>query len=295
MGAEVVAWDDNAGARAPRPAADGAARSVRGRHGDATRWCCRPAFRIRCRRRIRSAARARAAGVPILSDAELLFQAVRAAGSRARFAGITGTNGKSTTTALLAHILAGAGVPVAAGGNLGPAALACRCCPMTASMCWRCRPTCWSDSPRSASMRRRCSISVRRPSGSPWRHGRLCRRQARDLRRGRRTQRPRGDRHRRCAVARHGGIAATAALHDLRRQPADIWCDATACCATPTGRSCAWRDARALPGAHNAQNAAAAAAMALALGVAARDDRARHRELSRPAAPPAARRRRSTA
>ena len=65
-----------------------------------------------------------AAGVPILSDAELLYRAVRAAGSRARFAGITGTNGKSTTTALLAHILDGAGVPVAAGGNLGTAALA---------------------------------------------------------------------------------------------------------------------------------------------------------------------------
>ncbi len=70
------------------------------------------------------AAAAIAAGVPVLSDAELLFQAVRGAGSRARFVGITGTNGKSTTTALLAHILAALGVPVAAGGNLGPAALA---------------------------------------------------------------------------------------------------------------------------------------------------------------------------
>ena len=69
------------------------------------------------------ALRAIAAGVPILSDVELLFQAVRASGSRARFAGITGTNGKSTTTALLAHILGRAGLPVAAGANLGPAAL----------------------------------------------------------------------------------------------------------------------------------------------------------------------------
>ncbi|AQU86707.1 UDP-N-acetylmuramoyl-L-alanine--D-glutamate ligase [Komagataeibacter nataicola] len=63
------------------------------------------------------------AGVPILSDAELLFRAVRAAGGRARFAGVTGTNGKSTTTVLLAHMLACGGIPVAAGGNLGPAAL----------------------------------------------------------------------------------------------------------------------------------------------------------------------------
>ncbi len=70
------------------------------------------------------AAAAIAAGVAVLSDAELLFQAVRRAGSRARFAGVTGTNGKSTTTALLAHVLGAVGVPVAAGGNLGPAALA---------------------------------------------------------------------------------------------------------------------------------------------------------------------------
>ena len=70
-----------------------------------------------------AAARAIAAGVPILSDAELLFRAVRAAGSAARFVGITGTNGKSTTTALLAHILTETGIACAAGGNLGPAAL----------------------------------------------------------------------------------------------------------------------------------------------------------------------------
>lgn len=63
-------------------------------------------------------------GIPILSDAELLYQAIRALGSKARFAGITGTNGKSTTTALLAHILGVAGVPHAAGANFGPAALA---------------------------------------------------------------------------------------------------------------------------------------------------------------------------
>ena len=75
------------------------------------------------------AARARAWRVPILSDAELLFRAVRRAGSRARFVGITGTNGKSTTTALLAHILARPGGKVAAGGNLGPASLALKLLP----------------------------------------------------------------------------------------------------------------------------------------------------------------------
>ena len=70
-----------------------------------------------------AAAAAQAAGAPILVDADFLYRAVRAAGSAARFAGITGTNGKSTTTALLGHILERAGVPVAIGGNLGTAAL----------------------------------------------------------------------------------------------------------------------------------------------------------------------------
>ncbi|MCX5615968.1 UDP-N-acetylmuramoyl-L-alanine--D-glutamate ligase [Bombella sp. TMW 2.2559] len=62
--------------------------------------------------------------VPILSDAELLWQIVRRAGSEARFVSITGTNGKSTTTALLTHILTQAGIPACCGGNFGTASLA---------------------------------------------------------------------------------------------------------------------------------------------------------------------------
>lgn len=62
--------------------------------------------------------------VPILSDAELLWQVVRKAGSNARFVSITGTNGKSTTTALLTHILTQTGIPACCGGNFGTASLA---------------------------------------------------------------------------------------------------------------------------------------------------------------------------
>ncbi|MDI2112505.1 UDP-N-acetylmuramoyl-L-alanine--D-glutamate ligase [Commensalibacter nepenthis] len=62
--------------------------------------------------------------LPILSDAELLYRAVKESGSKARFVAITGTNGKSTTTVLLTHLLKEAGIPSVAGGNLGPAALA---------------------------------------------------------------------------------------------------------------------------------------------------------------------------
>jgi len=65
------------------------------------------------------AARARDAGVEIIGDIELLARSCHAA----RYAGITGTNGKSTTTALLAHILESAGMSVAVGGNLGIPAL----------------------------------------------------------------------------------------------------------------------------------------------------------------------------
>lgn len=122
MGASVEAWDDNAAARA---AADG----VRLRDPSAGEFAfdalvLSPGIPHLHPQPHAAATRARAAGVPILSDVELLFQAVRKSGSRARFVGITGTNGKSTTTALLAHILAGAGCAVAAGANLGPAALA---------------------------------------------------------------------------------------------------------------------------------------------------------------------------
>jgi UDP-N-acetylmuramoylalanine--D-glutamate ligase len=70
------------------------------------------------------AAVATAYQVPIVCDAELLYEAVRLSGSRAKFLGVTGTNGKSTTTALAAHMLAAAGLPAAAGGNLGTPALA---------------------------------------------------------------------------------------------------------------------------------------------------------------------------
>jgi len=62
---------------------------------------------------------ARANNIPLVCDVELLALAR----PDCRFVGITGTNGKSTTTTLLAHILKSAGVPSTAGGNLGIAAL----------------------------------------------------------------------------------------------------------------------------------------------------------------------------
>ncbi|MEQ1688627.1 MAG: UDP-N-acetylmuramoyl-L-alanine--D-glutamate ligase [Sphingopyxis sp.] len=61
---------------------------------------------------------ARAVNVPIIGDIELFAQ-TRAHLPPHRVVGITGTNGKSTTTALIHHILASSGVPSLMGGNIG--------------------------------------------------------------------------------------------------------------------------------------------------------------------------------
>ncbi len=62
--------------------------------------------------------RARASDVPVIGDIELFAQA-RAQLPAHKVVGITGTNGKSTTTALVHHILTTAGVPTLMGGNIG--------------------------------------------------------------------------------------------------------------------------------------------------------------------------------
>ena len=62
---------------------------------------------------------ARGAGVEIVGDLELLARTQPAA----RYVGISGTNGKSTTTALIGHILHVAGRRAEVGGNLGTPAL----------------------------------------------------------------------------------------------------------------------------------------------------------------------------
>src|SRR5216684_1864709 len=63
--------------------------------------------------------RAREAGSEIIGDIELLGRAQ----PDASYVGITGTNGKSTTTALIGHIFTAAGRRVEIGGNLGTASL----------------------------------------------------------------------------------------------------------------------------------------------------------------------------
>jgi UDP-N-acetylmuramoylalanine--D-glutamate ligase len=64
------------------------------------------------------AAHARDAHVPVIGDIELFAEA-RGELPPHKVVGITGTNGKSTVTALVAHMLENAGVPALMGGNIG--------------------------------------------------------------------------------------------------------------------------------------------------------------------------------
>ena len=115
-GAEVTAWDDD-------PAVRDAAAEEGLPIGDLTRcnWdeldalVISPGIPHHHPAPHPAAAQARAAGCEVIGDIELLARAQPAA----RFIGITGTNGKSTTTALIGHILTAAGGKTAIGGNLG--------------------------------------------------------------------------------------------------------------------------------------------------------------------------------
>lgn len=60
-----------------------------------------------------------AAGALVDNDVSLFFRAIQMTGARARIVAVTGSNGKSTTTALIDHILGRAGRPRQMGGNIG--------------------------------------------------------------------------------------------------------------------------------------------------------------------------------
>ena len=120
-GAEVLAWDDAAERRAT---ADAAGLPVVALDEEtvprAKALVLSPGIPHTYPKPHPVAALARDAKVEIIGDIELLARTCRAA----RYVGVTGTNGKSTTTALVGHILEATGRTVAVGGNLGTPALA---------------------------------------------------------------------------------------------------------------------------------------------------------------------------
>jgi UDP-N-acetylmuramoylalanine--D-glutamate ligase len=263
MGAQVSVWDDNEPARA-------AATGLDVREPDLAAidaLILSPGIPHRLPAPHPIAAAAIAAGVPIWSDAELLFQAVRASGSTARFAGITGTNGKSTTTALLAHILDVAGIPAAAGGNLGTTSLALP--PLPGNGVYVLEMSSYMLE-RLATLRFDAAVMLNLSPDHLDRHGGMegyaaAKRHVFD-------RQQHGD----LAVIGIDDAESRAMAETLRASPARrvTISEAGTADVAPSGTSLmlgteAIADlatARALPGAHNAQNAAAAAAMALHLG-----------------------------
>ncbi|MCK0208027.1 UDP-N-acetylmuramoyl-L-alanine--D-glutamate ligase [Starkeya koreensis] len=123
-GARVTAWDDSP-ASVEKAAAEGIAT------GDlrAADWSAfaalvlAPGVPLTHPEPHWSVRLAQAAGVEVIGDIELFCRERRAATRRPPFAAITGTNGKSTTTALLAHLMRVGGRDAQIGGNFGPAIL----------------------------------------------------------------------------------------------------------------------------------------------------------------------------
>ncbi|HQT39723.1 MAG TPA: UDP-N-acetylmuramoyl-L-alanine--D-glutamate ligase [Acidocella sp.] len=189
--------------------------------------------------------------IAILTDAELLYRAVRGSGSKAKFVGITGTNGKSTTTVLLAHILDIAKISNAAGANLGPAALSLPLLPddgvyvleMSSYMLERLVET-----------RFDVAIMLNLSPDHLDRHGDMA---GYALAKREIFSRQSAD----CtAIVGMDDPESRAMASWLHTQPAKV--------VEISAKTYIVREARALPGAHNAQNAAAATAAARALGVA---------------------------
>ena len=114
-GADVLVWDERAEAREPYAGrcaiGDPVAVSLKGYAA----VIVSPGVPLNTHPIARHAAEF---GVPVIGDIELFSQA-RAALPPHKVVGITGTNGKSTTTALVHHILKTAGVPTTMGGNIG--------------------------------------------------------------------------------------------------------------------------------------------------------------------------------
>lgn len=123
-GADVTAWDDN-----PDSVAKAAAEGIRTEDLHNIDWSQQalfvlsPGVPLTHPKPHWTVDLARAAGVDIVGDVELFVRERRAHAPDCPFIAITGTNGKSTTTALIAHILKSSGYETQLGGNIGTAVL----------------------------------------------------------------------------------------------------------------------------------------------------------------------------
>lgn len=123
-GANVIAWDDNPDSVA-RAAADGVpTQDLREIDWSSfASFVLSPGVPLTHPKPHWTVGFARAAGVEIIGDVEIFVRERRAHAPDCPFIAITGTNGKSTTTALIAHILQASGRDTQLGGNIGRAVL----------------------------------------------------------------------------------------------------------------------------------------------------------------------------
>jgi UDP-N-acetylmuramoylalanine--D-glutamate ligase len=121
-GADVTAWDDNPDSVAKASAAGigtGDLRQVN--WADFSAFVLSPGVPLTHPKPHWTVDLAHSAGVEIIGDVELFVRERRAHAPDCPFIAITGTNGKSTTTALIAHILKSSGRDTQLGGNIGTA------------------------------------------------------------------------------------------------------------------------------------------------------------------------------
>jgi UDP-N-acetylmuramoylalanine--D-glutamate ligase len=121
-GARVHAWDDNKAAR-EQATKEGINLTdlTKSDWHDYSALVLSPGVPHKLPKPHWTAQRAEAADVPIICDIEIFAREItaRAKGNRPKIIAITGTNGKSTTTALTAHILSECDRAVQMGGNIG--------------------------------------------------------------------------------------------------------------------------------------------------------------------------------
>lgn len=124
-GAEVAAWDDKAESR-DKAAAEGLSivDLAQADWSGFASFILTPGVPLTHPEPHWTVGKAKAAGVEIIGDIELFFRERARLAPKAPVVCITGTNGKSTTTALIAHVLESAGRDVQMGGNIGTAVLA---------------------------------------------------------------------------------------------------------------------------------------------------------------------------
>ena len=119
-GADVVAWDDGEDARATAAEAGVPLSDLsEAEWSGFSALVLAPGIPLTHPAPHWSVQRAHAAGVEIIGDVELFCRERSRVAPRSPFVAITGTNGKSTTTALTAHMLKTAGIDVQLGGNIG--------------------------------------------------------------------------------------------------------------------------------------------------------------------------------